>query len=239
MDLLPLRRYPPELGFTGSVTNAVELEEKRAPPSRGGEAPSIRVEDRFLNLPNLVSISRMLSGPVIGWMIMNEWYVPSFCALVISGTTDWLDGFLARKMNIDSVFGSYLDPLADKVLIGCVAVAMVEKGLLHPGLVGLVVLRDVGLVGGVIYRRASSLGWKWKDWSNFVNLDGTHREKVEPLLISKVNTVFQLLLVAAALLQPEFGTEYTQLYINYLSWLVASTTIASAVGYGAHLWRFN
>ncbi|KAJ0974769.1 hypothetical protein J5N97_016734 [Dioscorea zingiberensis] len=185
-------------------------------------------------------------GQVIGWgrgrpetmmglrgMIINEWYVPAFCSLAVSGATDWLDGFVARKMNIDSVFGSYLDPLADKVLIGCVALAMVKMDLLHPGLVGLVLLRDVVLVGGAVYKRASNLGWKWKSWSAFVNLDATHREKVEPLFISKVNTVFQLLLVAAALLQPEFGTEETELCITYLSWLVVSTTIASSAAYGA------
>lgn len=104
--------------------------------------------------------------------------------------------------------------------------------VLKAGLVGLVVVRDLLLVGGAVYKRASSLGWKWNSWSDFVNLDAIHREKVKPLFISKVNTVFQLMLVAAALLQPEFGTEETQNYITVLSWLVASTTIASTVGYG-------
>lgn len=85
---------------------------------------------------------------------------------------------------------------------------------------------------------------QWNSWSDFVNLDAIHREKVKPLFISKVwlcviitfdhlglypymskhdhifwvqvNTVFQLMLVAAALLQPEFGTEETQNYITVL-----------------------
>lgn len=191
----------------------------------------------FLNLPNLVSISRMASGPVLGWMIINEWYLPAFAGLAISGATDWLDGYLARRMGINSAVGSYLDPLADKVLIGCVAIAMVENNLLHPGLVGLVVLRDVVLVGGAIYKRASDLGWQWEHWLDFVNVDGTRPEKVEPLLISKVNTLFQLLLVAGALLQPELGTVETQSYLTYLSWLVAATTLASTAGYGAQYMR--
>ncbi|EEF43894.1 cardiolipin synthase (CMP-forming), mitochondrial [Ricinus communis] len=186
----------------------------------------------FINLPNFVSFTRLVSGPVIGWMITNEMYSSAFVGLAISGATDWLDGFIARKMRINSVVGSYLDPLADKVLIGSVALAMVHMDLLHPGLVGLVVLRDIALVGGAIYHRANSLGWKWNSWYDFFNLDGTRPEKVEPLFISKVNTVFQLVLVAAALLQPEFGTEETQSYITYLSWLVATTTVASTAGYG-------
>ncbi|KAJ6802940.1 CDP-diacylglycerol--glycerol-3-phosphate 3-phosphatidyltransferase 1, chloroplastic [Iris pallida] len=206
---------------------------------RKEESGDGREVDGFFNLPNLISMSRMASGPVIGWMIMNEWYFPAFCGLAISGATDWLDGFVARKMAINSVFGSYLDPLADKVLIGCVAIAMVERDLLHPALVGLVVFRDVGLVCGAVCKRAAMMGWKWKtwNWSDFFNLDAAHREKVEPLFISKVNTVFQLLLVGSALLQPEFGTEGTQIYITYLSWLVASTTIGSSAAYGAQYLR--
>ncbi|XP_010930377.1 CDP-diacylglycerol--glycerol-3-phosphate 3-phosphatidyltransferase 1, chloroplastic [Elaeis guineensis] len=235
-DLLKIRSFPIRLGFrsAGEVGRGfVDVIGWRQAPNVDEEIGRVGIGESFLNLPNLISLSRMASGPLIGWMIMNEWYLPAFGGLVISGATDWLDGFLARKMGINSVIGSYLDPLADKVLIGCVALAMVDKNLLHPGLVGLVVLRDVGLVSGAIYKRASSLGWEWRSWSDFINVDATHREKVEPLVISKVNTVFQLLLVATALLQPELGSEETHLYITYLSYLVASTTVASSIAYGA------
>ncbi|XP_017978643.1 PREDICTED: cardiolipin synthase (CMP-forming), mitochondrial isoform X1 [Theobroma cacao] len=202
------------------------------------------VVESFVNLPNLISMSRLVSGPLLGWMIVNEMYGFAFVGLAISGATDWLDGYMARKMRINSVVGSYLDPLADKVLIGCVALSMVHNQLLHPGLVGLVVLRDVALVSGAVYQRASSLGWQscagfiqWKSWLDFFNLDGTSPQKVEPLFISKVNTVFQLILVASALLQPEFGTPETQSCITYLSWLVAATTVGSTLAYGAQYMR--
>ncbi|CAN1826319.1 Cardiolipin synthase (CMP-forming), mitochondrial [Linum perenne] len=191
------------------------------------------VWESFVNLPNFISVSRLVSGPFLGWMIANEMYSAAFVGLAISGASDWLDGYAARKMGINSVVGSYLDPLADKVLIGSVAVAMVHMDLLHPGLVGLVLFRDVGLVGASLYHRASSLDWKWNSWYEFVNLNGSGAEKIKPLFISKVNTVFQLLLVAAALLQPEFGTEQTLAYVTYLSWLVASTTAGSTAAYGA------
>ncbi|KAM0901902.1 hypothetical protein ACQ4PT_019653 [Festuca glaucescens] len=225
-------------GGAQAVADAVRWEPKRVYGSEAADEGAGRGE-RFLNLPNLVSLGRMASGPLIGWMIVNGWYLPAFGTLALSGASDWLDGFLARKMGINSVIGSYLDPLADKVLICSVAVAMVEKELLHPGLVGLVVVRDFLLVGGAFYKRASSLGWKWNSWSDFANLDAIHREKVEPLFISKVNTVFQLMLVAGALLQPEYGTEETQNYITYLSWLVATTTMASTVGYGVKYYQIR
>ncbi|KAL8032820.1 hypothetical protein ABFX02_13G121900 [Erythranthe guttata] len=195
------------------------------------------ISDSYLNLPNFISFARLLSGPVIGWMIIHDMYSYAFIGLAVSGATDWLDGYVARKMRINSVVGSYLDPLADKVLIGSVALAMVDKDLLHPGLVALVVLRDVALVGGAVYKRASDMDWKWNTWRDFFNLDRANAPKVEPLFISKVNTVFQLALVAAALLQPGFGNEETQLYITYLSWLVASTTVASTAAYGVQHWK--
>ncbi|KAK9092081.1 hypothetical protein Syun_026992 [Stephania yunnanensis] len=194
-------------------------------------------DEKYLNLPNWISLGRLVSGPVIGWMIVNEWYLASFMALAVSGATDWLDGYMARKMGINSVVGSYLDPLADKVLIGSVAVAMVEQDLLPSWLVGLVLFRDVGLISGAVLKRASSLNWQWKSWSEFVNLNGTQPQKVEPLFISKASCIFELALVAAALLQPEFGTEETQIYITYLSWLVASTTAATTIAYGAQYMR--
>ncbi|KAJ0791530.1 putative CDP-alcohol phosphatidyltransferase, CDP-alcohol phosphotransferase, transmembrane [Helianthus annuus] len=152
-------------------------------------------------------------------MIMQDMYLPAFIGLVVSGATDWLDGYVARKMGINSVVGSYLDPLADKVLIGCVAMAMVERGLLHSGLVALVVIRDLALVGGAVYIRANHLGSKSRSWSEFFNLDGVRPQKVEPLMISKVNTCFQLALVTGALLQPEFGTQETESYITYLRYV--------------------
>ncbi|KAG6478369.1 hypothetical protein ZIOFF_061811 [Zingiber officinale] len=238
-DLLQVRSFPVELRLIsmGEIERGIvrnEIQWREEPKEVGSE----RIDEKLLNLPNLVSISRMVSGPIIGWMIINEWYLPAFGALVVSGATDWLDGFLARKMGIHSVFGSYLDPLADKVLIVCVGLAMLKKDLLNPMLVALIVARDVGLIGGAFYKRAASLGWEWKSWSQFVNLDEMHRHKVEPLLISKVNTVFQLLLVAAALLQPELGNKETQVYITYLSWLVASTTSVSSIAYIAQRMRY-
>ncbi|KAL9392728.1 hypothetical protein Peur_016648 [Populus x canadensis] len=217
----------------GVLPNRVDLVKEDV--DDGGDKDGIL--ESFVNLPNFISISRLVSGPLIGWMITNEMYSSAFVALAIAGASDWLDGYVARKMSIDSVVGSYLDPLADKVLIGSVALAMVHMDLLHPGLVGLVVLRDVALVCGAVYHRASSLGWKWTSWYDFFNLDGTRPEKVEPLFISKVNTVFQLVLVAAALIQPEFGTQETLPYITYLSWLVAGTTVASTAAYGAKYTR--
>ncbi|KAK4364213.1 hypothetical protein RND71_015571 [Anisodus tanguticus] len=235
IPLTPVRsaiklQFPYKLCFqsTHRLQNETNYEKQWKESRLAGE-----VRDSFVNLPNLISLSRMISGPFIAWMIIHDMYLPAFVGLAVSGATDWLDGYVARRMGINSVVGSYLDPLADKVLIAFVTLAMVDNGLLHPGLVSLVVLRDVALVGGAVYKRASILEWKWSNWYEFFNLDGARPQKVEPLMISKVNTVLQLALVAAALLQPDLGNEETQTYITYLSWLVAMTTVGSTAAYGA------
>ncbi|KAL6573867.1 hypothetical protein OROHE_001409 [Orobanche hederae] len=218
LNLLHQRAFPYNIEYDARrLLLESGREEFREGAEIGASVGDDGISDSYLNLPNLISFARMLSGPVLGWMILHDMYSYAFIGLAVSGATDWLDGYVARKMRINSVVGSYLDPLADKVLIGCVALTMVEKDLLHSGLVAIVVLRDVALIGGAIYKRASSLDWKWNSWHDFFNLNGAHAEKVEPLLISKVNTVFQLALVAAALLQPGFGNEETRLYINLLS----------------------
>lgn len=230
-NLLRRTNLPLRIGF-GSVSSGPHLLDRS-----DSNTTNDNLVHGFVNLPNLISVSRLISGPFLGWMISNGWYSSAMVGLAISGATDWLDGYTARKLGINSVVGSYLDPLADKVLIGCVALAMVQNDLLHPGLVALVVGRDVLLVSGAVYQRANSLGWKWRSWHDFFNLDGSSPQKVEPLFISKVNTVFQLVLVAAALLQPEFGTQETELYVTLLSWLVASTTVASTAAYGAQFMK--
>lgn len=242
LNLLPKPSFPHNLRFRPAYDAQKLLTKGVAEKYRNAsaiDAPGSHgaITDSYFNLPNYISFARLLSGPLLGWMIANDMYSYAFIGLAISGATDWLDGYMARKMGINSVVGSYLDPLADKVLIGCVVLAMVDKDLIHPGLVSLVVLRDFALVGGAVYIRASSLGLQWNSWHDFFNLDGPHAQKVEPLLISKLNTVLQLVLVAAALLQPEYGNEETRFFIYILSWVVASTTVASTAAYGAQYLR--
>ncbi|KAH6835072.1 ACT-like protein tyrosine kinase family protein [Perilla frutescens var. hirtella] len=72
------------------------------------------IRDSYLNLPNFISFTRLLSGPLLGWMIVQDMYSAAFVGLAVSGTMDWLDGYVARKMRINSVVESYLDPLADE-----------------------------------------------------------------------------------------------------------------------------
>jgi hypothetical protein len=68
-----------------------------------------------LNWPNAISLARLLSGPLLVGMILQGFLRAALVGLALAGASDWLDGFVARKLGISSVLGSYLDPLADKV----------------------------------------------------------------------------------------------------------------------------
>lgn len=79
------------------------------------------------NLANGISVARLASGPLMAGYIVNEQWLPALVLLGAAGVSDWLDGFVARRYAQPSVLGSYLDPLADKVFVGCAVAALVYQ----------------------------------------------------------------------------------------------------------------
>jgi cardiolipin synthase len=75
-----------------------------------------QLQSRWLTIPNLLTFSRIVATPFIVWgLVMNYWKAV-FGLFLYAGLTDALDGFLARKLNAESIVGAYLDPIADKIL---------------------------------------------------------------------------------------------------------------------------
>ncbi|KAH7440035.1 hypothetical protein KP509_04G088400 [Ceratopteris richardii] len=209
----------------------------RAHTHRNDTLPYYRIlwsDKEIFNVPNAISFGRLLSGPLLAWLILEGHLQPAVFGLIVAGASDWLDGYFARKKGIDSVFGTYLDPLADKVLIGCVAISMAQGGYLPFSLVVLVIARDAALVCGSFLLRAHSLKWQVLD---LLNTAKGNVQKVEPLYISKVNTVFQLALIGMSLLLPAFGIEDSYSLVPLLSWCVVFTTCTSSIGYGWKLFQ--
>ena len=117
-------------------------------------------------------------------------------------------------MKLTTVLGSYLDPLADKALFAPVAVAMAVTHLLPPWLVVLSVGRDVALVAGAFVFRAKAMGWRVTSPREFFRMvpasdgatAGSHAApRVQPLLVSKLNTVLQIGTATAALATAAWG----------------------------------
>ncbi|MCP4009707.1 MAG: CDP-diacylglycerol--glycerol-3-phosphate 3-phosphatidyltransferase [Proteobacteria bacterium] len=82
------------------------------------------------NLPNSLTVFRIAIIPVLvvmylfgNWPMRNEWLTVVF---VVAAVTDWLDGYLARKMNLSSPFGAFLDPVADKLIVSTALVLLVS-----------------------------------------------------------------------------------------------------------------
>ncbi|GLC43188.1 hypothetical protein PLESTB_000852700 [Pleodorina starrii] len=235
------------------------------PPS----PPPVAAADTVYNMPNAVSAARLLSGPVIGYWLLQGHYEAATVALAISGASDWLDGYLARRMGASSVFGSYLDPIADKVLIGCVAGALLANGSMPPWLAVVVVGRDVLLMTGAVAFRLRAFGWRWPGREAFFQTADTAPVAAQPpplppagggseaagagagkglggevpgegvggvafmrpLLVSKANTVLQLLLLGGYLTRGMYGWPHGDV-VTALELATAATTTASLAAYG-------
>lgn len=166
-----------------------------------------------MNLPNAITLLRLLLVPVTIWLILSGFYVTAFWVFVVAGISDGIDGFLARHLNQKTRLGAILDPTADKALLVSIFVTLGIMGHLPHWLVLLVVFRDVLIVGGYLLD----------------HLLGRPAE-VRPLVVSKANTAAQIALAAVAL------WEWTQPralgpVVDGLIWITALTTTVSGVAY--------
>jgi CDP-diacylglycerol--glycerol-3-phosphate 3-phosphatidyltransferase len=106
-------------------------------------------EDAF-NLPNLLTMGRMLVIPIV--LLLIDRGTPKDCAIAAlvysaAAITDLLDGYLARRMNVVSVLGKFLDPLADKLLVMASLVYMVPMGRISEWAVTLLLAREISVTG--------------------------------------------------------------------------------------------
>ena len=154
-----------------------------------------------MSIPNLITLARILSVPVMVWSIMNGWMLAAFLLFLAAGVSDAIDGYLAKRFGMTSELGAYLDPLADKALIVSIYVTLGVSGEIPRWLVILVVSRDIMIVGAVL------LAW----------LVGKPLP-MKPLLVSKLNTAAQL--VFACVVLATLGLRFEA------DWLVAAAMSA-------------
>jgi cardiolipin synthase (CMP-forming) len=95
------------------------------------------------NVPNFLSFLRIALVPVFLWFLLEEMFVSAITVLAIAGLTDFLDGYLARKLNQTTKLGKMLDPVADRLYIFATLLALSATGYVPWWLSGLVILRDV------------------------------------------------------------------------------------------------
>jgi len=104
---------------------------------------------RLVNLPNALSMARIVVMPLLAIFIEKQMGLAALSVLIAAGITDWLDGWLARKMKLETAFGKLLDPVADKIFL-CVAVIYLmhhPEAKLGPGLATLLLAREFLVTG--------------------------------------------------------------------------------------------
>jgi cardiolipin synthase len=163
----------------------------------------------FANLPNLITLARLLLTPMAVTMIVSQRFVAAFLIFVAAGASDAVDGFIARRFDLRSELGSYLDPLADKALVNSMYIALATIGVIWPALAILVVSRDLMILAAVL------ISW----------LLGKP-VAIRPVWISKFNTLAQIAFAALALGLRAFGYDDSGLR-DAVAWMVAASTLAS------------
>jgi cardiolipin synthase (CMP-forming) len=167
-----------------------------------------------LNLPNLISLGRLLLVPLAISLILEDGYWAAFWVFVVAGVSDALDGFIAKRFDRRTRLGALLDPLADKVLLVSVYVTLGIAGQLWPWLVVLVVFRDLMIIGGFL----------------LIQMLAAMPKAFQPLFISKINTGVQVAFIGYVLARLGFGVAASPVDLA-LGIAVAATTGISGLTY--------
>jgi cardiolipin synthase (CMP-forming) len=114
----------------------------------GALGPSRRVSSAIRTVPNAVTLVRLLLMPACAYLLATGRYGWGLVLTALVGTTDWVDGWLARRTGQVSRLGQLLDPLADRLLIASVAIALVFRGVVPWQAAVLLVARDLILLCG-------------------------------------------------------------------------------------------
>ncbi len=166
-----------------------------------------------MNLPNIITILRLLLAPLIVFLMLKGLMGAAFLIFLAAGISDAVDGLVAKRFGQVTDLGTYLDPIADKVLVVSIYVTLGAGDHLPVWLVILVVSRDLLIVGGALLSHAMDL---------VLN--------IRPLLISKINTTAQIALAAIVLGELGLGLDAGGL-IALVVVIVAATTVLSGTNY--------
>ena len=166
------------------------------------------------DIPNMITVFRFLLVPPMVLLLLNHQTGAALIVFSVAGFSDALDGFLAKRYGWTSRMGALMDPLADKLLLVASFVTLGWLGWIPLWLVVLVILRDLVIViGAMIYH-----------WC-VETIDTAY-----PTLVSKLNTLAQILLVLAVMFSHSVQA-LPFLWIDVLLYSVLATTIWSGLDY--------
>jgi cardiolipin synthase len=164
-------------------------------------------------IPNVITIIRLMLVPPVAWAILSEAYHLAFWLFFLAGFSDGVDGFLARQFSWQSRLGATLDPLADKLLMIVSFYCLFWQSIIPLGLFAVIAIRDLIILGGALAY-------------HFI----TRALQMQPIILGKINTALQILLVMAILVHYSYGLISANL-INLLVISLLVSTIVSGVAY--------
>jgi cardiolipin synthase len=175
--------------------------------------PAATQNGSALNPANMITLARIIMVPVVFWLLVSNQLALAFYTFLIAGVTDAIDGYLAKRFSWQTDLGAHLDPLADKLLLVSVFVALGASGVLPSWLVIAVVARDILIVAAVIL--ALLLGQPMR---------------MRPYWTSKLTTTAQIVLVATTLADQAFVL-HMDMARMVLIWAVGLLTVTSLALY--------
>jgi cardiolipin synthase len=185
--------------------------------------------DRLWTIPNILTFARIGSSPIIGYLIINDYYPAALSLFIVSGLTDLIDGWIARRYpSQSSALGSFLDPLADKILVGIVVISLAYVNLIPLWLLALILSRDVAIMCAAGYLRVKSVPPP-RTLKKILNMKNA-TVQLYPTFVSKVNTGVQISLLTLCMAAPIFDYHNTG-WMSVIYLLSALSTGVSWLSY--------
>ena len=185
----------------------------------------------ILNLPNILTMTRIAAIPLMAVLLMSPSQPAGFWAAAVfslASVTDWLDGYLARRMGIVTIFGKFLDPIADKLIVMAALIMILPFGRVPAWMVLVILGREIIITG--LRGIASSEGIV-----------------IQASNLGKFKTIFQLVAIIGLLLHYDynwlFGIEHQLVQVNmhnvgmFFLWIATLLTVWSGVDYLARFIR--
>lgn len=181
------------------------------------------------NLPNILTLLRIALIPVLAVFLLSPSQKAAFWAaavFAVASITDWLDGYLARRMEIVTTFGKFLDPIADKMIVMAALVMILPFNRVPAWMVLVILGREIIITG-------------------LRGLASTEGIIIPASQLGKYKTIFQIVAILGLLLHYDyhwfFSVNHPYLYVNmhnigiFYLWIAIVLTIWSGVDY---LWKF-
>jgi cardiolipin synthase len=167
-----------------------------------------------INIPNIITVIRILLIPLFVIYLQKHLFFLSLIVFTVAAISDGLDGLFARYLNQRTTLGSYLDPIADKMLMASAFITLAILKIFPFWLSVIVISRDIMIMTGVIICTMANI-----------------KVEIKPSLISKWTTCFQLLTVFIALFYQVISPEISLPSFNMLYGITASITVISGLHY--------